>query len=88
MQPSVDAQSDEELEFFVRGHSMSLYHPTSTCRMGKDAGAVVDSDTLKLNGIEGLYVADASVFPQMISGNINATTIVIAERAARSILAA
>ena len=53
--------------------------------MGKDTGAVVDSDSFAVNGVEGLYVADASVFPQMISGNLNATVILVAERAAKAI---
>jgi choline dehydrogenase len=87
MQPSAECQSDEELEQFVRGHCMTLYHPASTCRMGKDAGAVVDSDTFAVNGVEGLYIADASVFPRMISGNLNATVILVAERAAKAIAA-
>ena len=87
MTPSADCQSDEALEAYVRGHCMTLYHPSSTCRMGKDPGAVVDSDTFAVNGTEGLYVADASVFPRMISGNLNATVILVAERAARTISA-
>jgi len=53
--------------------------------MGTDPGDVVDSSTLQLNGIEGLFVADASVMPRMISCNINAAVVLIAERAARSI---
>lgn len=86
MQPSVDCQTDEEIAQYIRGHCMTLYHAAGTCRMGSDAGAVVDSSSLRFNGIEGLYVADASAIPRMISGNINATTVLIAERAARSIL--
>lgn len=86
MQPSADCQTDEEIAQYIRGHCMTLYHAASTCRMGTDAEAVVDSSSLKLNGVEGLYVADASAIPRMISGNINATTVLIAERAARSIL--
>lgn len=87
MSPSAECQSDAEIETYVRSHCMTLYHPSSTCRMGKDSGAVVDSDSFAVNGIEGLYVADASVFPRMISGNINSTIVVIAERAARAIAA-
>lgn len=86
MQPSADCQTDAEIANYIRGHCMTLYHAASTCRMGTDAGAVVDSSSLRFNGIEGLYVADASAIPKMISGNINATTALIAERAARSIL--
>lgn len=87
MAPSSDCQTDSEIETFVRGHCMTLYHPASTCRMGKDAGAVVDSDSFAVNGVDGLHVADASVFPRMISGNLNATVIVVAERAAKAIAA-
>ncbi|MFZ1467437.1 MAG: GMC family oxidoreductase N-terminal domain-containing protein [Paracoccaceae bacterium] len=86
MTPMADCRTDAEIATYIRGHCMTLYHPSSTCRMGTDAGAVVDSGSLRLNGVEGLYVADASVIPQMISGNINATTVLIAERAAKAIL--
>lgn len=86
MQPSSDCRTDEEIGDYIRRHCMTLYHPSSTCRMGRDAGAVVDSSTLKLNGIEGLYVADASAIPEMISGNLNTTVVTIAERGARSVL--
>lgn len=87
MAPSADCQTDADIEMYVRSHCMTLYHPSSTCRMGKDAGAVVDSDSFAVNGVEGLYVADASVFPRMISGNLNATVILVAERAAKAIAA-
>lgn len=86
MQPSSDCQSDQDIADYVRGHCTTLYHPAGTCRMGTDSQAVVNSDTLALNGIDGMYVADASVMPKMISGNTNATTILIAERGARAIL--
>ena len=85
MQPSSDCQTDPEIMEYVRGHCTTLYHPAGTCRMGKDVGAVVDSDTFALKGIDGLYVADASLLPEMISGNINATTILIAERCAQAL---
>jgi choline dehydrogenase len=85
MQPSVGCQSDDELAEHIRGHCMTLYHAACTCRMGTDEAAVVDSSTLKFNGVENLYVADASVMPRMVSGNIQAAVIAIAERAARSI---
>jgi choline dehydrogenase len=86
MQPSADCRTDAEIGEYIRRHCMTLYHPSSTCRMGSDAGAVVDSATLKFNGIDGLYVADASAIPEMISGNLNTTTVLIAERGARSII--
>lgn len=87
MSPSVECQSDADLETYVRSHCMTLYHPSSTCRMGKDTDAVVDSDSFAVNGVDGLHVADASVFPRMISGNLNATVILVAERAAKAIAA-
>ena len=85
MQPSVACQSDGELEHYIRGHCTTLYHAAGTCRMGSDAAAVVDSASLRVNGIDNLHVADASVIPRMISGNIQASVIAIAERGARSI---
>ncbi|MCM2561700.1 GMC family oxidoreductase N-terminal domain-containing protein [Lutimaribacter sp. EGI FJ00015] len=85
MQPSSDCQTEQEIETYVRGHCTTLYHAAGTCRMGTDEAAVVNSSTFQVNGVDGLYVADASLFPEMISGNTNATTIMIAERAARVI---
>jgi len=79
--------TDAEIEGYIRGHCTTLYHPTSTCRMGTDPMAVVDPATMKVHGIDGLRIADASVFPKMVSGNTNAPTIMIAERAAAKILA-
>ena len=83
--PSAEAQSDAEIADLIRGHCTTLYHPAGTCRMGADAMAVVDPQ-LKLHGLEGLRVADASVFPIMVSGNTNAPVIMVAERAAAAIL--
>lgn len=85
--PSAECESDEEIGRYIRGHCTTLYHPSSTCRMGTDAMAVVDPATMKVRGLEGLHVADTSVFPKMVSGNTNAPTIMIAERAAAMILA-
>ncbi|MBT2332967.1 GMC family oxidoreductase N-terminal domain-containing protein [Variovorax paradoxus] len=82
---SAAAQSDEALAAFVRAQATTLYHPTSTCSMGTHAMAVVDP-TCHVHGTEGLYVADASIFPSMVSGNTNAPTIMVAERAADFIL--
>ena len=75
------SESDGDLEAFVRHTTQTLYHPTSTCRMGIDPLAVVDPD-LRVRGVEGLRVVDASVMPSVPRGNTNAPTIALAERAA------
>jgi choline dehydrogenase-like flavoprotein len=72
---------DEALMQQIRARADTIYHPVGTCRMGTDAMAVVDPQ-LRVHGIEGLRVVDASVFPTLIGGNTNAPTIMIAERAA------
>jgi choline dehydrogenase-like flavoprotein len=81
---SAGAASDAALREFIRAQCTTLYHPTSTCRMGSDALAVVDP-ALRVRGAEALFVADASVFPAMVSGNTNAPVVMVAERAADSI---
>ncbi|MEL6620077.1 MAG: choline dehydrogenase [Pseudomonadota bacterium] len=65
---------------WARNNSVSIYHPTGTCKMGNDAGAVVD-DKLRVHGIEGLRVADCSIMPEIVSGNTNAPAIMIGEKA-------
>ena len=80
--PGVDAQSDAELRDYLCAHAGSQYHPAGTCRMGVDDSAVVDPQ-LRVRGVGGLRVADASVMPHLTSANTNAPVIMIAERAAR-----
>jgi len=83
--PGRQYQSDEELLEAARLHSQTIYHPTSTCKMGSDEAAVVD-DRLRVHGIQGLRVADASIMPIIVSGNTNAPAIMIGEKAADMIL--
>ena len=77
--PGPEIESDEQLLDFARRRGGTVFHPTSTCRMGIDAMAVVDPE-LRVHGIEGLRVADASVMPTVVSGNTNAATIMIGEK--------
>ena len=78
--PARNDLSDAELVGFVRAKAESIYHPIGTCRMGSDEQSVVDTE-LRVRGVEGLRVIDASVMPTLIGGNTNAPTIMIAERA-------
>ena len=76
---------DESLRTHIRRSLETLYHPVGTCRMGNDALSVVDA-SLRVKGIQSLRVADASVMPTIISGNTNAATVMIGEKAADLIL--
>ena len=85
--PGLDCRSDEDIDAFVRREVESAYHPCGTCRMGQpdDPDAVVDSEC-RVIGVEGLRVVDSSVFPNITNGNINAPTMMVAEKAADHIL--
>jgi len=76
---------DTDLTGFVRGAATTIWHPAGTCKMGKDAAAVVDP-SLKVYGVEGLRVADASVMPTVSAGNTNVPTALIGAKAASLIL--
>ena len=79
--PGPSVQTDEEIDAWIKDAAETIYHPVGTCRMGSDAAAVVDPH-LRVRGVEGLRVVDASVMPTLIGGNTNAPTMMIAERAA------
>jgi choline dehydrogenase len=85
--PGAHLQSDAELLEWVRHNAETTYHPVGTAKMGNDARAVVDPE-LRVHGIRGLRVADASIMPTLTSGNTNAPTIMIGEKCAAMVLAA
>jgi choline dehydrogenase len=85
--PGVDVRTDDQINAFIRRSAETIYHPVGTCKMGADgdAMAVVD-DQLRVVGLKGLRVVDASVMPTITSGNTNTPTIMIAEKGARFVL--
>jgi choline dehydrogenase len=85
--PGAQIQSDADLLEWVRNTAETTYHPVGTCKMGQDAMAVVDPE-LRVHGIEGLRVADASIMPTLTSGNTNAPCIMIGEKCAEMVLGA
>ena len=85
--PGIAAQTDEQILEWVRNNAETTYHPVGTCKMGNDPMAVVDPE-LRVRGIDGLRVADASIMPTLTSGNTNAPCIMIGEKCAAMVLAA
>ncbi|APZ50386.1 GMC family oxidoreductase [Salipiger abyssi] len=87
MLPGKEVDTDEQILDYLRGAALTVFHPVGTCKMGTDEMAVTDPASLKVRGVEGLRVADASVMPTLIGGNTNAPTMMIGEKCARMILA-
>jgi len=85
LMPGAHVTKDEQIDAFIRKTAETIYHPVGSAKMGKDADSVVDPQ-LKVYGVEGLRIVDASVMPSLVSGNTNAPTIMIAEKAADMIL--
>jgi choline dehydrogenase-like flavoprotein len=84
LQPGASVRSDSELLEYIRGAALGCYHPVGSCRMGVDDTAVVDPQ-LRVKGVDGLRVVDASIMPALVSGNTNAAVTVIAEKGAELI---
>ncbi|MDZ4336580.1 MAG: choline dehydrogenase [Pseudomonas sp.] len=82
--PGAELQTDAELDAFIREHAETAYHPSCSCKMGEDAMAVVDGQG-RVHGVQGLRVVDASIMPLIVTGNLNAPTIMMAEKIADKI---
>ena len=85
MAPGVGVSSDQDLRAYIRRSAETIYHPVGSCKMGNDDMAVVDAQ-LRVHGLSGLRIADASIMPTLIGGNTNAPCMVIGEKCARLIL--
>jgi choline dehydrogenase len=85
LKPGPDIQSEEDLARAAGDLGTTIFHPVGTCKMGSDTMAVVD-DRLRVHGVQGLRVVDASIMPTIPSGNTNAPTVMIAEKGAEFIL--
>jgi choline dehydrogenase len=81
IQPKDDVQTDDEIDAFIRQAVDSAYHPSCSCKMGEDPMSVVDPQ-LRVHGIANLRVIDSSIFPTIPNGNLNAPTMMVAERGA------
>jgi choline dehydrogenase len=88
IRPGIDCQTDAQLIDDIRGYAWTVFHPTSTCRMGPDPATSVVDHQLRVHGLQGLRIADASIFPQLICGNTNAACMMVGEKAAHMILSA
>ena len=85
IRPGVDIQNNDELDEVIRNTSETAYHPSCTNKMGIDSMSVVDADT-KVYGVKNLRIVDSSILPDIVSGNLNASTVMIAEKASDIIL--
>ena len=83
--PGPDVRTDDDILAYLRAEALTVYHPVGTAKMGRDPLAVIDPVTMKVHGIDGLRVADASVMPTLIGGNTNAPSMMIGEKCARAI---
>ena len=87
LSPGSELQADDEILNWIKAAAETTYHPVGTCKMGQDDRAVVD-ERLRVKGTMGLRIADASIMPTLISGNTNAPSIMIGEKAAEMVLEA
>ena len=85
--PGVSTESDEQMMGFLRDNAWTVFHPCCTCRMGQDTNLSVVNEKLQVHGIRKLRIADASIFPSIPTGNTNAPTIMVGEKASDLLLA-